>query len=162
MIPVFSFIAWSGTGKTTYLERLIAALGERGVRVAAVKHDAHRFDLDREGKDSWRFARAGAEVVAIADDEKLAVMEYRPVRLAGLLERIRDVDLILVEGWHEEAVRPVLLHRAKTGRPPKLAPDQCFAVVSDVPLPCGDRPCFPLDDPAPLADFLLAQIGRRA
>ena len=157
MPPVYSFIAWSGTGKTTYLEQLIAALKARGVRVAAVKHDAHRLSLDREGKDSWRFAQAGAELVAVADAEKCAVMEYRPVRLAELLPRLGDVDLILVEGWHEEAGNPILLHRAGTGQPPKLPPEECFAVVSDGALNAGDRPCFPLDDPAPLAEFLLKQ-----
>lgn len=158
MPNVYSFIAWSGTGKTTYLERLIAILKTRGARVAAVKHDAHRFDADREGKDSWRFAQAGAEVVAVADGEKCAVMEYRPVSLDALLSRIRDVDLVLVEGWHEEAGNPILLHRAATHKAPKLPPSDCFAVVSDVPLETGGRPCFPLDDPEPLADFLLSQL----
>ena len=158
MPNVYSFIAWSGTGKTTYLERLIAALRARGLRVAAVKHDAHRLELDREGKDSWRFARAGAELVAVADGEKCAVMEYRPVTLADILPRLSDADIVLVEGWHEEAGNPILLHRAALGKPPKLPPSACFAVVSDTALDAGDRPCFPLDDPAPLADFLLSQI----
>ncbi len=158
MPRVFSFIAWSGTGKTTYLERLIAELKARGLRVAAVKHDAHRFDLDREGKDSWRFARAGADVVAVADAEKCAVMEYRPVDLAGLLSRLRDVDIVLVEGWHAEAGNPILLHRAGTGQPPKLSPADCLAVVTDAPIDAGCRPCFPLNDPSPLADFLAAQL----
>ena len=160
MPKVYSFIAWSGTGKTTYLETLIAALKARGARVAAVKHDAHRFDLDREGKDSWRFARAGADVVAVADAEKCAVMEYRPRSLAEIVAQLRDVDLVLVEGWHEEAGNPILLHRAGTGKPPKLPPADCFAVVSDGSLDAGDRPCFPLDDPAPLADYLLKQLDR--
>ena len=158
MPRVYSFIAWSGTGKTTYLERLIAALKARGLRVAAVKHDAHRFELDREGKDSWRFARAGADVVAVADAEKCAVMEYRPVGLSDLIARFRDVDLVLVEGWHEEAGNPILLHRAAAGKPPKLSPADCFAVVSDTPMDTGGRPCFPLDDPAPLAEFLARQL----
>ena len=159
MPGVYSFIAWSGTGKTTYLEGLIAALTVRGVRVAAVKHDGHRVDLDREGKDSWRFARAGAAVVAVADAEKCAVMDYRPRSLADILAQIRDVDLVLVEGWHAEAERPILVHRAATGRPPKLPPADCFAVVTDDAAAAGGRPCFPLDDPGQLADFLLAQIG---
>ena len=158
MPNVYSFIAWSGTGKTTYLERLIAALKARGLRVAAVKHDAHRFELDREGKDSWRFARAGADVVAIADGEKCAVMEYRPVGPAELLSRFRDVDVVLVEGWHEAAENPILLHRAGTGKPPKLPAEDCFAVVTDAPPEGCPVPCFPLDDPAPLAEFLLAQL----
>ena len=75
-----------------------------------------------------------------------------------ILSQIRDVDLILVEGWHAEAIHPIVVHRAATGKPPKLPPADCFAVVSDVPLPAGDRPCFPLDDPAPLADFLIEQM----
>ena len=155
MLPVFSFVAWSGTGKTTYLVGLIAALKARGARVAVVKHDAHRFQIDKEGKDSWRFARAGADVVAVADGEKCAVMDYRPTPLADILSMLRDVDLVLVEGWHEDAENPIVVYRAGTGQPPKLDPARCFAAVSDVPLDAGDRPCFPLDDPAPMAAFLL-------
>ena len=52
----------------------------------------------------------------------------------------------------------ILLHRAATHKAPKLPPSDCFAVVSDVPLETGGRPCFPLDDPEPLADFLLSQL----
>lgn len=158
MPKVYSFIAWSGTGKTTYLERLIAALKARGVSVAAVKHDAHRFDADREGKDSWRFAKAGAEVVAVADGEKCAVFEYRPASLAGLLARLPETDIVLVEGWHAEAGNAILLHRAATGKPPKLSPADCVAVVTDAPALAVGRPCFPLDDPAPLADWLTRQM----
>ena len=158
MPRVFSFIAWSGTGKTTYLEGLIAALKARGLRVAAVKHDGHRLDLDREGKDSWRFAKAGADVVAVADAEKCAVMDYRPRSLGEILASLRDVDIVLVEGWHAEAEHPILLHRAASGKPPKLPCADCFAVVSDAPPEPCPVPRFPLDDPAPLADFLLAQL----
>ena len=160
MIPYYSFIAWSGTGKTTYLERLVGELKVRGVRVGVVKHDAHRVEIDREGKDSWRFARAGADVVAVADGEKCAVMEYRPVTLERLLSGIRDVDLILVEGWHTEAENAIVLHRTASGKPLKLRPDRCAAVVSDAPLETGATPLFPLDDPAPMADFLLAACAR--
>lgn len=158
MPKVYSFIAWSGTGKTTYLERLIAALKARGVSVAAVKHDAHRFDADREGKDSWRFAKAGAEVVAVADGEKYAVFAYRPVSLAGLLARLPETDIVLVEGWHAEAGNAIVLHRAATGKPPKRSPADCVAVVTDEPALAAGRPCFPLDDPAPLADWLMDQM----
>ena len=160
MTPVFSFVAWSGTGKTTYLEGLIAALKARGARVAVVKHDAHRFQIDKEGTDSWRFARAGADVVAVADSEKCAVMDYRPNDLSDILAMIRDVDLVLVEGWHDAGEHPIVVYRAGAGQPPKLDPTACFAAVSDVPLDAGDRPCFPLDDPAPMAEFLLEQIRR--
>lgn len=159
MIPVFSFIAWSGTGKTTYLESLIAELKRRGVRVAVVKHDAHSFTLDREGKDSHRFADAGAEVVAVADSGKWALMEYRPVGFEELLSKITGVDLILVEGWHRYAQNSIVLHRAACGQAPKMDPADCIAAVSDVPLETGGKPLFPLDDPVPMAEFLMGFLG---
>ena len=134
MTPVFSFVAWSGTGKTTYLEKLIAALSARGVRVGAVKRDA----------------------------EKAAVFDYRPRTLDELLARLGDVDLILVEGWHGDARNPIVLHRAATGKPPKLDPAKCFAAVSDEPLDAGGTPVFPLDDPEPLAAFLLEKAREMA
>ena len=155
MIPVFSFIAWSGTGKTTYLERLVTALTARGIRTAVIKHDAHRLALDKPGKDSYRFAAAGARVVALSDSESCAVLEYRPVSFDALLEKITDVDLILVEGWHENARNPIVVHRAAAGQSPKLNPADCIAAVSDVPLETGGKPLFPLDDPAPMVSFLL-------
>ena len=155
MAPVFSFLAWSGTGKTTYLESLVAELKARGKRVAVVKHDAHRLDLDREGKDSWRFARAGADIVAASDNEKCAVIEYRPASLDDILARLTDVDLVLVEGWHDDARNPVLVWRAAAEKPPRCDPRTCFAVVTDTPLDAGEVPQFPLDDPAPMADYLL-------
>lgn len=159
MIPCFHFVAWSGTGKTTYLEALCRELVRRGVRVAVIKHDAHRLSLDTEGKDSWRFARAGAVVTAVADGEECAVMEYRPTPLSALLDRIRDVDLILAEGWHAEAENVVVLFRSGSGKPLKVPPERCAAVVSDVPLETGGVPLFPLDDPAPMAEFLILQIS---
>lgn len=158
MIPYYSFVAYSGAGKTSYLEKLIAELKRRGVRVAVVKHDAHRFEIDKEGKDSWRFAQAGADVVAVADGEKCALMEYRPVPLEKLLSKIEGVDLILVEGWHSEAKNTVALYRASSGSGLKANPRGCAAVVSDTPLDTGDVPLFPLDDPAPMASFLLARL----
>lgn len=158
MIPTFSFIAWSGTGKTTYLEKLIAELKKRGKRVAIIKHDGHRFDIDREGKDSWRFAQSGADMVAIADGEKCAIMEYRPTPLGQILSAVHDVDLVLIEGWHEEAENAIVLHRAATRKAPKLNPEDCIAAVTDVDLGCS-VPQFPLDDAAPMAEFLIGRLS---
>lgn len=158
MTPWFHFVAWSGTGKTTYLEKLIVEFKRRGLRVGVIKHDAHRFTVDREGKDSWRFAQAGADAVAVADQGKWALMDYRPASLERIVGAIQGVDLILVEGWHAEAEKPILLHRAGTGQEPKLPPERCLAVVSDTALSTGGTPLFPLDDPVPLVDFLLKQL----
>src|SRR5450631_1097407 len=70
-----SFVAKSGTGKTTLLEKVIAELKSRGYRVGVIKHDAHRFDIDYPGKDSHRLTAAGADTMLITSPEKLALIK---------------------------------------------------------------------------------------
>lgn len=74
-MPVISIIAKSGTGKTTLLEKLIAELKRRGYRMGTMKHDAHQFDIDREGEDSWRLTQAGAHTMAISSPTKIAIIK---------------------------------------------------------------------------------------
>ena len=74
-VKAVSFVAKSGTGKTTLLEKVIARLKERGYRVGAVKHDAHRFDIDHPGKDSHRLTSAGVDVMLVASPEKTGAGE---------------------------------------------------------------------------------------
>ena len=77
-IPVIGFSAYSGTGKTTLIEKLVACFKADGLRVAVIKHDAHDFEIDKEGKDSWRFAKAGADITLISSASKTAIIEQRP------------------------------------------------------------------------------------
>ncbi len=162
--PVVSFVAPSGTGKTTYLERLIAHLAARGLRVAAVKHDAHRFQMDRPGKDTHRLRVAGAVRVAIANDREMAVLgDAGPdSTLRGLVtHHLGEVDLVLVEGYRHADVPHVLVMRRGAPSPPhRVDPATVIAVVGDgaaVP----DVPHHPLDDPAPLAEQLVRRFGLR-
>ena len=157
-IPVFTIAAYSGTGKTTYLEGLLPHLKAFGLRVAVVKHDGHKFEVDRKGKDSWRFAQSGADVVAITSGTKFALMEYHPVELADIVERIRNVDLIITEGYKHGPYPKIALYWADSEKEPAVGPEECFAIVSDVPMnaPC---PVFPLNDPKSLAAYLLHSIG---
>ncbi len=75
MVPVVSFVGNSGVGKTTFLEKLIRVLKTRGYRVAAIKHDAHKFEIDYPGKDSWRLTQAGSDITIISSCDKLALIE---------------------------------------------------------------------------------------
>lgn len=158
MIPVFSFTAYSNTGKTTYIEKLISCLTEHGVRVAAVKHDGHALELDKPGKDSWRFARAGAKTVAVSSGECCAVMYYRPMTLDEILRGIDGADVILVEGWHGEGRNLIGIYRQSSRKGLKVPVENCVAVVSDTPLETGAVPLFPLDDPAPMVEFIMRSI----
>lgn len=101
-IPVCAVTAWSGTGKTTFLEKLVPALKMFGLRIAVVKHDGHDFDLDHPGKDSWRMTAAGADVTAIVSPFRAAIMENRSISMESVISNIQDVDLILIEGDNKE------------------------------------------------------------
>ncbi len=72
--PVVSVVAKSGTGKTTLLEKLIHEMKRRGYRVGAIKHDAHSFEIDHEGKDSWRLTHAGADTTVITSPLQTAII----------------------------------------------------------------------------------------
>ncbi|MDR0490763.1 MAG: molybdopterin-guanine dinucleotide biosynthesis protein B [Oscillospiraceae bacterium] len=156
-IPVFSIVAYSGTGKTTLLEKLIEEVKARGQRVAVIKHDAHEFEIDHEGKDSWRFSRAGADITVVASESKAAIIENRSVPLETLLGRITDVDIIFTEGYKSGAWPKIAVRRAATGKPLPIQPSECFAIVTDVP-ENTDTPCFAIDDVKGLADFLLSRV----
>ena len=156
-IPIYSVVAFSGTGKTTLLEKLIAELKRRGLRLAVIKHDAHEFDVDHEGKDSWRFTRAGADITAVVSSTKAAVMENRPVAIETLIGRITDVDLIITEGYKTGPWPKIAVRRSGSGKPFPVPVEECFAVVTDVP-ERTDTPCFDLDDVRGLADLIIRDM----
>jgi molybdopterin-guanine dinucleotide biosynthesis protein MobB len=132
MIPVYSVVAYSNTGKTTLLEKLIPELGRRGYRTAVIKHDAHEFEIDREGKDSWRLTKAGAAVTVVASRTKAAIMENRFVPIEELIARIKDVDIILTEGYKHGPWPKIALCRSDNAKPFPLPPEDCLAVMSDL------------------------------
>ncbi len=66
MIPLLAFAAWSGTGKTTLLKKLIPALCARGIRPGLIKHTHHDMDVDKPGKDSYELRKAGAAQTIVA------------------------------------------------------------------------------------------------
>ena len=156
-IPAIAFAAYSGTGKTTLIEKLIRELKARGLRLAAIKHDGHSFEVDRDGKDSWRFGEAGADTVVISSAGKTACIEKSGFGLRELLSKVRDVDLILVEGWKNEALPQIGLARAATGKGFTHPHSHFIALVTDMEVDTA-LPCFGFEDVSPLADFILENI----
>lgn len=160
MTSVITFAAWSHTGKTTYLEKLIPELKKMGLRVAIIKHDVHDLQLDVEGTDSWRLMAAGADTAAVVSSNQLVVMDRRRRELEEIISHLSDADLILTEGYKHGPYPRIALFRSGSGKPLAVPPEECLAIVSDVPV---DAPCpvFPLDDARPLAQYLLAWLKTR-
>lgn len=159
-VKAVSFVAKSGTGKTTLLEKVIVELKRRGWRIGALKHDAHRFEIDHPGKDSWRLTAAGADTMLITSPEKLALVKRHaaaPPVEELLAAYFADVDIVLTEGFKKSGLPKIEVHRAE--RSPTLLcrgeehDPTLVAVASDEPLVL-DVPVFDLNDAAAVAGFI--------
>lgn len=157
-IPVYQFVALSGTGKTTFLESLVIELKARGLRVCVYKHDGHDFEVDRPGKDSWRMTQAGADVTVISSATKAVIMENRPVSAEELVNRINNVDILLVEGYKAGPWRKIAMRREDLGKDWAVAPEECLAVITDGTGP-EDVPRFGFSDIGVVADFLQSDMS---
>lgn len=155
-IPLISVIGRSGCGKTTLLEKLVAELKKRHYRLATIKHHSHRgFEIDKPGKDSWRFAQAGSDHVIIASPDKIASYRLleRELELDEIASSVTDVDLILVEGYLQAQKPSLEVVSAIISRELIGSAEQRFAVAADFPLDLG-VPSFSLDDVKGIADLI--------
>ena len=155
-IPLIAFSAYSGAGKTTLIEKLIVELKAQGLRLAVVKHDGHDFEIDHEGKDSWRFAQAGADMTVICSDERTAVIEQRGSDLQRSLGLIHDVDLVLVEGFKYAPIPRVGICRKASGKGLPAPAEEYLALVTDDEDLWKRMPgrCFGLEDVYGLAAWI--------
>ena len=122
-MKIISVVGRKNSGKTTLIERMIPIFRKREMRVAVVKHDAHDFSIDHEGKDTWRFRQAGAEEVVIASSSQLALMRRleTPVCPEEILSLLDSPDLVILEGY-------------KRMHYPKLAVLRCASELTDMHL----------------------------
>jgi len=168
---IVSFVAWSGTGKTTFLERLLPELKALGLKVGVLKHHAHATTFDVPGKDTYRMAAAGADVVAGVGAAQTAV--FIPGDASGDIEGVirhylGDMDLVITEGYKRGRYPKIEVYRAEwaaaDGRDTGLLcrPDELLALVSDVtfPLPAA-VPQFGLEESRAVAQFLAGLSAAR-
>jgi len=157
MIPIVSIVGKSDSGKTTLIEKLISELVRRGYRVATVKHDVHGFEVDQEGKDSWRHKQAGAHTVVISSPSKLALI--RDVDQDAELSEVRDkyiqeVDLVLSEGFKKNTQPKIEVSRKEMHRDLLCTKeDNLLAIAANQPFDIG-VPCFDLNDARGLVDLI--------
>lgn len=167
-MKVWGVVGWKNSGKTGLVERLVAEFVGRGLSVSTLKHAHHSFDVDQEGKDSYRHRAAGATQVLLASRNRWALMhelrdEDEP-GLDALLRQLAEVDLVLVEGYKRDRHPKIEAHRAVTGQPLIAVGDETIrAIASDVPADVREavpgRQVFSLDDTAAIADFILGETG---
>jgi len=167
-VKVIGFSGYSGVGKTTLVEGVIASFTLAGQRVSVVKHAHHDFDIDHPGKDSWRHRQAGAFEVVIASRRRLAKIREFPIEVQPtvhqLLAELVECDWALVEGFKHADLLKIEVWRAALGKPVQY-PDDPFIVAlatdsaAAVPQPTA-LPLLNLNAPDAVADFLLETSAR--
>ena len=163
--PLLGFAAFSGTGKTTLLEKLIPLLAAHNIRIGMIKHAHHEFDIDKPGKDSYRLRKAGARQVLIASGRRRALMteldtprEPRLDELVGQLD-LDNIDLVLVEGFRQVPFPKIELHREALGKTLLHTSDpNIIAVASDHPGNITGIQALDINDPGAVATFILAWL----
>ena len=164
MNRVIGVAGFKNAGKTTLVERLVTELTRRGYRISTVKHAHHSFDIDHEGRDSFRHRKAGAGEVAVVSASRWAVIhesrgEAEP-SLDEILAKLAPCDLVIVEGYKRDShdkieVRNLALDHPKlAGGDPTVVAIAANGPVADAPVPVFDR-----DDVSALAGFIVKHMG---
>ncbi len=160
-IPLLGFAAASGTGKTTLLTQLIPLLNAKNLRVGVIKHSHHDFEIDHEGKDSFRLRHAGGTpMVLVSKYRRVIIEEFTNQIEPTLNDQISlfnpsETDLILVEGFRNSPVPKIELHRADLNKPLLYLNDShIIAIASDAELNTN-LPQLDLNQPAEIADFII-------
>ncbi len=168
--PILGFCAFSGTGKTTLLTKLIPILREQGIRLAIVKHAHHNFDVDHEHKDSYKLRHAGATQMVISSSRRWALMteleENKPeLSLVELIAQIdhKIIDLILVEGFKRVPFPKIELHRPSLGQPIMCIEDSnIIAFASDAPCEVPEHmKRLDINEPMEIATFIMHHFKLR-
>ena len=163
-VPVISVVGWANSGKTTFLEKLVTELKERGCRVGIIKHHRGAFEIDKPGKDTWRMARAGAVCTAISGPGKVGLMlettgDMRPEEIAALMP---GMDIIITEGYKQERLPQIEVCRAGCGEEqPAARNGQLVAVVGEKLYRSEGIPCFNINDASGVADFIEANYLKK-
>jgi molybdopterin-guanine dinucleotide biosynthesis protein B len=157
MIPIVCIVGASNAGKTTFLEKLIPELTSRGYRVGTAKHDVHGFEMDREGKDTWRHRKAGASTIAISSPSKVAAIrrvesEMELDELAGRF--FWSEDLLITEGYKRSRFPKIEVFRSAVEKEPVCGEqDHLIALVTDDPVGIN-VPVFPFSEISKVADLI--------
>ena len=158
MTAAICIVGPKNAGKTTIIEGLLREMVSRGRRVATIKHDAHDFEIDIPGKDTWRHREAGSSTTIIASSSKVAMVRLTD-RMAELDELLALVDpsydLVLIEGFRRSSFPKVLISSSGPEVRSRAVLGPVWAVVSQKDAECyADASHFRPDDVKGLADLL--------
>ncbi|MHA6485491.1 molybdopterin-guanine dinucleotide biosynthesis protein B [Paenibacillus sp. strain BS8-2] len=164
---VFQIVGYKNTGKTTLVCRLASLLKEAEYRVGTIKHDAHEFQMDHSGTDTWKHQQSGADITAIVSSTGSALVSRHPASLDQMIRLMADMDFILVEGYKHERYPKIVLIKAEADlelveslsqvAAVALWPEAYDSYAETMRLrraATGNIPDFPIDDAKAMLDFI--------
>ena len=163
MHKVIGVCGFKNAGKTTLVEKLVQHLTGLGYRISTVKHAHHDFDIDQEGRDSFRHRKAGAAEVAVVSEKRLAVLSEfgaePPPALLEVLVRLKPCDLVIVEGYKRDFHDKIEVRNLSLTHPPLAGDDPTIvAIAASGPLSNAPIPVFARDDVSLLANFIIQHM----
>lgn len=166
--PIIGFAAFSGTGKTTLLEKLLPLLCQSGLKIGLIKASHHNVDPDKPGKDSYRLRHAGARQLVLSTPERsICYTEYRQPQEQKLEDQLKlldlnTLDLVIVEGFRDAEIPKIELHRKDYPKPFLFEQDPHIAAMAwdgnpgiDVP---EHLPLLDINHPENIAEFIHTRI----
>ncbi len=162
--PIVSVVGYSGSGKTTFIVKLVPELTRRGIRVGTIKHDVHGFQMDKPGKDSWRHKQAGAAMTVISSPVQIGMVRdvAHDHSLDELLPLFPGMDLIVTEGYKRGDKPKLEIFRSDLQDEPLCTSDEhLLAMITDADIDVG-VPRFSTKDARRVADFLIHRFNLTA
>ena len=162
--PLVGFAAYSGTGKTTLLVKLISILKGKGIQMGVIKHAHHTFEIDYPGKDSYELRKAGAAQMLIGSGTRWALMveTEKSHSLEFYLNALdpTELDLVLVEGFKQEQFPKIELHRPSLNQALfSLRDNTIIAIATDDESRINtELQILDLNQPLQIAEFIIDRI----
>ncbi|MCF6199026.1 MAG: molybdopterin-guanine dinucleotide biosynthesis protein B [Hyphomicrobiaceae bacterium] len=164
-VPVFGITGWKNSGKTLLTTRLISHFSAEGLRVGAIKHAHHSFEIDHEGRDSYKMRQAGARQIAVVSHYRWAMItelhDDPEPDFETILAQFAGFDLVLVEGYKELAFPKIETRSSFQKTRQSLAKERSdiVAIASDCEDDRGELPLFAPDDIEAIAKFIRQQLA---
>lgn len=149
----------SNVGKTFVMEGIIKELKRRGLSIATIKHDIHGFDIDKEGKDTYKHREAGSETVIISSPKRFALIKEvkEEIPLEKIINLAKDKDVILVEGYKKSTLRKIEVYRKGFSDRIISPKENLIAIASDEDLNFEDILVVKKDDFKKIVDLILQE-----
>jgi molybdopterin-guanine dinucleotide biosynthesis adapter protein len=163
MPGIIGVCGFKNSGKTTLVEKLVRHLTRLGFKVSTVKHAHHDFDIDHEGRDSFRHRKAGASEVAVVSQNRFAIMnELRggePPSLDEILAKLSPCDLVIVEGYKRDSHDKIEVRNLGLNHPLLAGDDLTIVAIAANGIVDATVPVFDRDDVEALAQFIIQHAG---